>query len=131
MRPISRAGAWSRRVLVEPAAATVLFGAGGVIFRASTGLPCYFKASTGWECPACGATRAAFALARGHLALALRDNALAIAMLAAVMCAVFVQGRRGTELLARLPTWSVVMVLVGWAFVRNLPPLYLLRPVGD
>jgi Protein of unknown function (DUF2752) len=37
---------------------------------------CAFKAVTGWPCPTCGATRAATALAGGHLFGAIRQNPL-------------------------------------------------------
>ena len=37
---------------------------------------CLFHSLTGWNCPGCGATRAAYQLLHGHLLRALQDNAL-------------------------------------------------------
>lgn len=38
------------------------------------GLPCPFRAITGWECPLCGGTRLGRALLQGHVAAAFVDN---------------------------------------------------------
>ena len=45
---------------------------------------CLFHSLTGWNCPGCGATRAAYQLLHGHLLHALQDNALFILVLAAL-----------------------------------------------
>ena len=45
---------------------------------------CLFHSLTGWNCPGCGATRAAYQLLHGHLLRALHDNALFVLTLAAL-----------------------------------------------
>lgn len=52
------------------------FGLGVSALYASTGigLPCPFRALTGWECPFCGGTRLGSALLHGDIAAAFRYN---------------------------------------------------------
>lgn len=46
------------------------------------GLPCAFRALTGWSCPFCGGTRMGAALLHGDLAAAYAANPLALAAVA-------------------------------------------------
>src|SRR5664279_1548131 len=63
-------------------------GAGAVVFffnPATHGFYpiCLFHELTGWNCPGCGGTRSVYALLHGNVALALKDNALFVVLLAA------------------------------------------------
>src|ERR1035437_2064746 len=46
---------------------------------------CLFHKLTGWNCPGCGGTRSVYALLHGNVALALKDNALFVVLLAAAV----------------------------------------------
>ena len=48
---------------------------------------CTFHQLTGWDCPGCGATRAAHELLRGRMGAAWRDNALWVLLLPAFVYA--------------------------------------------
>src|SRR4030095_11809237 len=61
-----------------------VFFAGGLALSAlyattGVGLPCPFRAITGWECPLCGGTRMGDALLHGDLGAAFEFNPLALA----------------------------------------------------
>ena len=49
------------------------------------GLPCAFRALTGWSCPFCGGTRMGAALLHGDLVSAYAANPLALAAVAALV----------------------------------------------
>src|ERR1039458_2298384 len=82
---ISPAHVWFAVIVLAMAAA----GIAGLVFffnpAAYSFYPvCQFHRLTGLNCPGCGGTRALYALLHGHLATALRDNALLVGGLAAV-----------------------------------------------
>jgi hypothetical protein len=94
---------------------------------------CPFHAVTGWWCPLCGSLRAVGELVRGHPATALHDNVLlvlAIPVVFGLWWAWVVRTRSGTS----APRWNrstvigVVVVLVAFTVVRNLPAATALRP---
>jgi len=95
---------------------------------------CLFHSLTGWNCPGCGATRAAYQLLHGHLLRALRDNALFIVALAAVA----VQGvRQAVRKIRKQPMvlvvppkvlWAFLVVTLGFTVLRNLPAFAWLSP---
>ena len=65
-------------------------GAGAVVFFFNPSTHgfypvCLFHKLTGWNCPGCGGTRSAYALLHGNFALALKDNALFVVLLAAAV----------------------------------------------
>ena len=95
---------------------------------------CMFHQLTGLYCPGCGGTRSAYALLHGNIALALKDNALFVIVLAAA-------GARGIWFAAktiwRQPVGNFVPVGVLWAalsiaavftVLRNLPAFAFLSP---
>ncbi len=96
---------------------------------------CLFHKLTGWNCPGCGATRAAHELLHGNLAAAWRNNALLVCALpfcAWLAVRIFLR-RRGGE--SRLPVfrplalWISFAVVAGFAVLRNLPVGAWLAPV--
>jgi len=95
---------------------------------------CLFHKLTGWNCPGCGGTRSVYALLHGNVALALKDNALFVVLLAAAVA-------RGIWIAAktirRQPVGTFVPVGVLWValamavvftVMRNLPAFAFLSP---
>ncbi len=115
--------------------------AGGLALSAlyattGVGLPCPFRAVTGWDCPLCGGTRMGAALLDGDLLAAFGHNPLAligllIVGLLGVLWAVEALGgpavrlpRRLAERLRRVrpAQWLVVglLIAVSYTLARNL-----------
>ena len=77
---------WSIDKLISPrealfrvgSVAVACFGIGTVHLVTGFGLPCPFRAVTGWLCPFCGGTHLAEALIRGDVAGAWSANPLAL-----------------------------------------------------
>ncbi|MCX6895067.1 MAG: DUF2752 domain-containing protein [Verrucomicrobia bacterium] len=91
--------------------------------------PCLFHELTGWNCPGCGATRAAHALLHGRLAEAWRDNALLVAALPRLAgFAVFRRRGRAAWVFRPAGLWILSGVLVVFMVVRNLPTGVWLSP---
>ena len=94
---------------------------------------CVLLELTGWACPACGGTRAAFDLAHGDVAHAFSHNPL---VPLGLMAALLVVGyrwvvRRSGRQLASMPAWVPVAIGVGvlvFGVVRNLPGWEFLGP---
>jgi hypothetical protein len=103
---------------------------------------CLLYNTTGIYCAGCGATRAAYALLHGRVLDALHDNALFIATLPFLLYVI------GSYIAAawRVNAWpklfpdtrtltrrgiAIVLVLIGFMIVRNLPgwPFELLHPL--
>ena len=114
-------------------------GAGAVVFFFNPSMHrfypvCLFHELTGWNCPGCGGTRAVYALLHGNFALALKDNALFVVVLAAAT------GRGiwfAVKKIRRQPVGTFVPVRVLWAalamaavftVLRNLPAFAFLSP---
>jgi Protein of unknown function (DUF2752) len=97
--------------------------------------PCPLHATTGLYCPACGGLRMVHDVLHGDFVLALHDNALALAAVAAGLAAWLywtVCLLRGRPAQVR-PSWlspAIILALVVWTVVRNLPwsPFAVLRP---
>ena len=130
-KPISPREALSRVGSV----ALVGFGLGAVHLVTGLGLPCPFRALTGWLCPFCGGTHMVEALIRGDVAGAWAANPLALVVGAligvralgwAVELVRSPEGPSGRWLPA---SWSrhwvgvFVVVSVTYVLVRNLFPL--------
>ena len=95
---------------------------------------CMFHRLTGWNCPGCGATRAAYQLLHGHWLPALHDNALFVATLALGAAAGFwwaVQHLRRRPVRLALPAggvWAFLAVAFVFTILRNLPAFAWLSP---
>ena len=100
-------------------------------------LPCPFRAITGWNCPACGATRAAHQLLHGNLIGALHLNLLLVLALPFFAWAGWSYFRavlndqpwRGVRFAPRV-TLLIFAVMLGFTIIRNIPvsPFTLLSP---
>ncbi len=114
-------------------------GAGAVVFFFNPSTHgfypvCQFHKLTGWNCPGCGGTRSAYALLHGNFALALKDNALFVVLLAAAAGrGIWFAARRirrqpvGEFLPARI-LWAMLAIAVVFAVLRNLPAFAFLSP---
>jgi hypothetical protein len=95
---------------------------------------CAFHQLTGWNCPGCGGTRAAYQLLHGHLRTALRDNALFILALAALAGrGLWFAVRRVCHQPATLAVppaalWTFLAVTIVFGVLRNLPAFSFLSP---
>ncbi len=95
---------------------------------------CLFRSLTGWNCPGCGATRAAYQLLHGHLRRALHDNALFVLMLAVLAiwgARWVVQKVRNQPVALNVPPgvwWAFLIVVLIFTGLRNLPAFAWLSP---
>ena len=95
---------------------------------------CLFHLLTGWNCPGCGATRAAYQLLHGHLLRALHDNALfvlALAVVAAQGARLAAQKIRKQPVAWIVPSgvlWTFLVITLGFTVLRNLPAFAWLSP---
>jgi len=87
---------------------------------------CLFHEATGLFCPGCGNTRALHALLHGHILMSLRYNPLLIPAVLTVLLLVM-RPRLATR---RSVAWSIAVVIIAFAILRNLPwsPFTLLAP---
>ncbi len=95
---------------------------------------CLFHALTGWNCPGCGATRAAYQLLHGHLLRALHDNALFILMLAGLtargawLVMQKIRNRPAAFTVSPVMLWALLVVVLVFTGLRNLPAFAWLSP---
>jgi len=119
-------------------AATVL-GSGAVLFFFNPSTHgfypvCVFHKLTGLNCPGCGGTRAAYQLLHGHLLNALRDNALFILTLVALMgrglwfMARKVRHQPATLSVPPKALWALLVIAIAFSVLRNLPAFSFLSP---
>lgn len=85
---------------------------------------CPLRATTGLDCPLCGASRATAALVRGDVVVALDHNALYVVALPVVVVLVLlwlVRGHVPERLQTGLAPWALVVVATLFTIARNLP----------
>jgi hypothetical protein len=121
------AGWYRRHLFVVVGVGAVLAAALGYIGLVDPHKPdsifpiCPFRLITGLNCPACGALRMVHDVLHGDLAAAINDNVwllVGVPLLAGWM----LLRRRGGKLPLTLPTAAAVMItLLAWTVVRNLP----------
>ena len=116
------------RVLPSAAAAVLLLGSYvASATRGGWGIPCPLLLLTGWQCPACGMTRAAAALAGLDLPAAFACNALwplyAVYLLWVVLSDACHYVRSGALRLLPRPTWlhaAFLAAILAYGLLRNL-----------
>jgi Protein of unknown function (DUF2752) len=82
---------------------------------------CPFRLLTGWNCPACGGLRMVHDVLHGDLTAAISDNVLLLVGIPLLAGWVLLRRRRG-EWPLTLPAAATVMItLLAWTVVRNLP----------
>lgn len=83
MTPTSQVGSFSPSRSLVVLGGFLAYGVGLSALYAATGrgLPCPFRAFTGWDCPLCGGTRLGAALLQRDLAAAFADNPLLLVAL--------------------------------------------------
>ncbi len=82
--------------------------------------PCFFKALTGWDCPACGGLRMTHDLLHGDVVAAVHDNVYLLVGIPLLLAWVLV---RYTQRKRVFTWWAGAVVLVSavaWTVVRNL-----------
>lgn len=132
---------WRRALLAPIATVTALSAlAGGVVlvgpFRHHLTPPCPFHALTGLWCPFCGGARALWAAGHGDFRLMLHSNALLPVFVVAVGWGWLVWLGRATGWWSlpvprgRAFSIAVLVALVAFTVVRNLPGLGALAPPG-
>jgi hypothetical protein len=95
---------------------------------------CLFHSLTGWNCPGCGGTRAAYQLLHGHLRRALQDNALFVLTLAGLAAQGAwwvvrkIRKQPVTLMVAPWTLWVFLIVALVFTGLRNLPAFAWLSP---
>ena len=82
---------------------------------------CPFKALTGWNCPACGGLRMTHDLLHGDVGAAVVDNVFALVGLPVLIVWMLVRWRLGKRLFPVPAVVTIVVTVVLWTVVRNLP----------
>ena len=122
------AGRWYRRRLYAAlGSGALLAGALGYVglvdpHNPDSVLPvCPFRLLTGWNCPACGALRMTDDVLHGDLAAAINDNVFLLVGIPVVAGWLLLRRRRGKSLLTMPAAATVVVAMLAWTVVRNLP----------
>jgi hypothetical protein len=82
---------------------------------------CPFRLMTGWNCPACGGLRMVHDVLHGNLVAAINDNVVLLIGIPLLAGWVLLRRRRGKWPLTLPAAAAVVVTLLAWTVVRNLP----------
>jgi hypothetical protein len=82
---------------------------------------CPFKALTGWNCPACGGLRMTHDVLHGDFAAAVVDNVFLLVGLPLLAAWLLVRWRLGRTLMTKPAIIVIVVAVIAWTVVRNLP----------
>jgi len=122
------AGRWYRRGLYAAlGSGAVLAGAGGYVGLVDPHKPdsvfpvCPFRLLTGWNCPACGGLRMMHDVLHGDLAAAITDNVFLLLGIPMLAGWVLLRRRSGKPLSSVPAVASVLVAMVAWTALRNLP----------
>ena len=91
---------------------------------------CPFTALTGWNCPACGGLRMTHDLLHGDVGAAVVDNVFALVGLPALIVWMLLRWRLGKPLFPMPLVVTIVVTLVLWTVVRNLPGFPLVPTIS-
>ena len=90
--------------------------------RPGFGFPgCPFRLLTGWNCPGCGGLRMTHDLLHGDLGSAVVDNVFLLVGLPLLAGWLLLRWRSGRRPMPRSAIAVVVVAVVAWTVVRNLP----------
>lgn len=125
--------------VLKPVIEVVIIGGAYLIFMKLTDLaiPCMFYKITGKYCPGCGITRMILAMLRLDFATALRQNCLLFFLLP---CFLFYSiwkgihyiktGKQRSGLTERVVVMVVLVLVMAFWIMRNMPQFAFLAPVG-
>lgn len=82
---------------------------------------CLFQVATGFFCPGCGTLRALHRLLHGQVLEALRYNALTVAVLPIAAWVLAREARGAKRPLSLAALWALVLVVVLFGVLRNVP----------
>lgn len=91
--------------------------------------PCPFKLLTGWNCPACGGLRMAHDVLHGDLGAAIVDNVFLLVGLPLLAAWLVLRWRKGQQLMPLPAVVVIVVAVISWTVVRNLPGFPLVPTV--
>jgi Protein of unknown function (DUF2752) len=82
---------------------------------------CPFRLLTGWNCPACGGLRMVHDVLHGDLAAAITDNIFLLVGIPMLAGWILLRRRSEKSLLPIPAVATVLIAMVAWTVVRNLP----------
>jgi uncharacterized protein DUF2752 len=82
---------------------------------------CPFRLLTGWNCPGCGGLRMVHDVLHGDLAAAITDNVFLLVGLPVFAGWIVLQRRREKPAFSIPGAAAVVLVVLAWTVLRNLP----------
>jgi hypothetical protein len=82
---------------------------------------CPFKTLTGWNCPACGGLRMTHDVLHGDLSAAVVDNVFLLVGLPLLAVWLVLRWRLGKRLMPAYATVTLIVAVVAWTVVRNVP----------
>ena len=127
-----------KRALILAAALAAAVGCVFLALKTGVGLPCPVRLLTGFYCPGCGVSRMVLSLIKLDFYGAFRYNPLVfilspiILLCAAEAAFCYVTGREG-KLLKKIPKpvlWAVIIILVAFGVLRNIPCFSFLAPTA-
>jgi hypothetical protein len=116
-----------RRLSVALGSGALLAGALGYVGLVDPHKPdsifpvCPFRLLTGWNCPACGALRMTHDVLHGDLAAAITDNVFLLVGIPVLAGWILLRHRRGKSLLPTPAAATVMIAMLAWTVLRNLP----------
>jgi hypothetical protein len=93
--------------------------------------PCPFKLMTGLNCPGCGGLRMTHDLLHLDFGAAVVDNVFLLVGLPMLLAWLLVRWRLGRKLMPVTATVTVVVAIIAWTVVRNLPGFPLVPTFVD